>query len=265
MVYFFGFVNKLVKLLHIFAGSFKVTEGKLMEMKLPPVTDYYPHIAYDSVIFGFSGNTLKILVMEYKQTGMFALPGGFVKKDEDLDDAVKRGLKDRTGLDNIYLEQFHTFGSPHRSSPGAMRRILEVHCLNPDEHHWMLERFFSIAYYALINYSEVTLRPGPLSDSIDWYEIDKLPTLMQDHQDIVDMALSVLRENLHRKLIVGNLLPPLFTMKELQKVYESILGTEIRRTTFQRMMLSLDILERHDKRYNGKAHKAPYLYSWKKH
>jgi ADP-ribose pyrophosphatase YjhB (NUDIX family) len=233
-------------------------------MELPAARDYYPHIAYDSVIFGFSGNTLKILVMEYKRTGLFALPGGFVRKDEHLDDAVKRGLRDRTGLENIYLEQFHTFGSADRSDPAAMRRILDAHGSAFDDSHWMLDRFFSIAYYALINYSEVKLRPGPLSDSIDWYEMDKLPPLMQDHHSIVDMALEVLRENLDRKLIGGNLLPELFTMKELQSVYESILGEELRRTTFQRKMLSLDILERHEKRYSGKAHKAPYLYSWKK-
>ena len=78
------------------------------------------------------------------------------------------------------------------------------------------------------------------------------------------MALNVLRENLDRKLIGGNLLPEYFTMKELQQVYEAILGRALRRTTFQRKMLSLDILERHEKRYTGKAHKAPYLYSWKK-
>lgn len=234
------------------------------EMELPSPKEYYRHIAYDSVIFGFSENTLKILVIEYKRTGLYALPGGFVKKNESLDDAVKRGLRDRTGLENIYLEQFHTFGSATRSDSGDMRRILDAHGQVYDDNYWMLDRFFSTAYYALINYSEVTLRPGPLSDSIDWYEINKLPPLMQDHQDMVDMALHVLRDNLHRKLIVGNLLPPYFTMKELQRVYESILGTEIRRTTFQRKMLSLDILERHDKRYNGKAHKAPYLYSWKK-
>ena len=87
---------------------------------------------------------------------------------------------------------------------------------------------------------------------------------MQDHRYMVEMALEVLRDNLDRKLIGGNLLPELFTMKELQLVYESILGKELRRTTFQRKMLSLDILERHEKRYSGKAHKAPYLYSWKR-
>jgi hypothetical protein len=126
----------------------------------------------------------------------------------------------------------------------------------------MMERFISVAYYALINYDEVTPRPDHLSDSINWYAIDELPPLMMDHRQIVDMALQVLRKNLERKIIGMNLLPPKFTMKQLQQVYESILGETLRRTTFQRKMLSLDILERHEKLYQGKAHKAPYLYSF---
>ena len=82
---------------------------------------YLPHIAYDSVIFGFSGEKLKILIMEYHNTGFFALPGGFVRMDEDLNDAVTRGLKERTGLDNIFLEQFYTFGSLRRFQPEVMQ------------------------------------------------------------------------------------------------------------------------------------------------
>ena len=233
-------------------------------MPLPKEKDYITNIAFDSVIFGFSGNNLKILIMHYQDTGLFALPGGLVKRSENLSDAVKRAVRQRTGLKNIYLEQFHTFGKLNRSDPASMKLILEAHGLSPDENHWMLDRFFSIAYYALINYKEVKLKPDFLSDSIDWYKVDDLPPLMQDHREIVDMALQTLRDNLQRRLIGAKLLPERFTMKELQKVYEAILGDKLRRTTFQRKMLSLEILERHEKRYNGQAHKAPYLYSFKK-
>lgn len=224
---------------------------------------FLPHIAYDSVIFGFSGNQLKILIMKYHNTGLFALPGGFVKMDEDLNVAVRRGLKERTGLDNIYLEQFYTFGDVSRYQPEAMKTILEANGHDVPENHWMLDRFISVAYYALINYEKVVPTPDALSDSCDWYALDQLPPLMQDHQIIVEKALQTLRENLERKLVGINLLPSLFTMNELQKVYEAILGEKLRRTTFQRKMLSLNILQRHDKQYLGKAHKAPYLYSFK--
>ncbi len=224
---------------------------------------YLPHIAYDSVIFGFSGNQLKILIMKYHNTGLFALPGGFVKIDEDLNTAVRRGLKERTGLDNIYLEQFYTFGDVSRYQPGAMKTILEANGHDVPENHWMLDRFISVAYYALINYEKVVPTPDALSDSCDWYSLDKLPPLMQDHNLIVEKALQTLRDNLERKLVSVNLLPALFTMNELQKVYEAILGEKLRRTTFQRKILSLNFLDRHDKQYSGKAHKAPYLYSFK--
>jgi len=227
------------------------------------VKEYLSHIAYDSVIFGFSGNKLKILIMKYHNTGFFALPGGFVRLDEDLNTAVRRGLKERTGLDNIYLEQFYTFGDVARFQPGVMKTILEANGHDVAENHWMLDRFISIAYYALINYDKVVPTPDALSDSCDWYALDKLPPLMQDHQQIVEKALQTLRDNLERKLVGVNLLPPLFTMNELQKVYEAILGEKLRRTTFQRKMLSLNFLQRHDKQYSGKAHKAPFLYSFK--
>jgi 8-oxo-dGTP diphosphatase len=232
-------------------------------MPLPQLTQFIPHLAYDSVVFGFSKGKLNILLMEYHATGLHALPGGFVGRTEDLEDAVKRGLFERTGLKEIYLEQFHTFGEVNRFQPEVMKRILEANGYKVQEDYWMLDRFFSIAYYALIDHEKVTLQPDAISDSIAWYEIERLPELIFDHGRIVQKALQTLRENLDRKLIGGNLLPERFTMNELQAVYEAILGEKLRRTSFQRKMLSMDILERHEKLFTGKSHKAPFLYSFK--
>jgi 8-oxo-dGTP diphosphatase len=229
-------------------------------MELPPDKEYLPHISYDPVIFGFSGSSLKILILKYHNTELYALPGGYVRRGEDLSDAVTRGLRERTGLDNIYLEQFHVFGDLKRYNAEVIRAILAANGLVPGPEYFMLDRFISIAFYALINYEEVDPRPDELSDSIDWYEIAHLPPLILDHREIVERALQTLRDNLNRKLIGMNLLPERFTMKELQLVYEAILGEKLRRTTFQRKMLSLGILERHEKRYSGKAHRAPYVY-----
>ncbi len=230
---------------------------------LPSSEEFLPHLAYDSVIFGFNGKQLKILVLEYHNTGFFALPGGFVKRNENIDDAVKRGLQERTGIDSIHLEQFHAFGNTDRSAPETMRTILEANGYDITNDHWLLDRFVSIAYYSLINYNDVVPRPDELSDSINWYAIDELPSLMMDHELIVKTALENLRENLDKKLIGMNLLPSKFTMKELQQVYEAILDEKLRRTTFQRKILGMDILVRHEKRFTGGAHKAPYLYSFK--
>jgi ADP-ribose pyrophosphatase YjhB (NUDIX family) len=227
------------------------------------LNDYVPNLSYDSVIFGFSGEKLKILILEYHNTETFALPGGFVRMDESLDNAVKRGLSERTGIDKIYLEQFHTFGSLERSSPEVMRKIFEGQGILLKD-HWMFGRFISVGYYALINYETVTPKPDALSDSIDWYDYDSLPKLMQDHNLIVAKALEHLRTHLDQKLLSFNLLPELFTMKDLQQVYEAILGETQNRANFQRKMLGLGILERHEKLYSGGSHKAPFLYSFQK-
>jgi 8-oxo-dGTP diphosphatase len=227
-------------------------------------TDYIPHISYDSVIFGFSGDKLKILLLEYHNTELLALPGGFVKNTEDLNDAVRRGLEERTGLKNIYLEQFYTFGNYQRHQPQVLKTILEANGFDSGgEYRWMLDRFITVAYYALINYNQVVPQPDELSDFCKWYPVDQLPPLMLDHADIVAKAIDTLRENIDRKLIGMNLLPEKFTMKELQHVYEAILGVNLRRTTFQRKMLASDLLIRHEKKYSGEAHKAPFLYSFR--
>jgi 8-oxo-dGTP diphosphatase len=229
----------------------------------PRGSGYLTNIAYDSVVFGFSGEQLKILLIKYHNTGLFALPGGFVRRDENLNDAVKRGLRERTSLDNIYLEQFYTFGDTARFKPEIMRTILKANGHKVNNDHWLLDRFISVSYYALINYNDVVPKPDVLSDSCTWYDIDKLPVLILDHAVIVNKALETLRANIDKKLVGMNLLPAKFTMKQLQNVYEAILGEKMRRTTFQRTMLGTGLLKRHEKHYSGKAHKAPYIYSFR--
>jgi len=224
---------------------------------------YVPNLSYDSVIFGFSGEKLKVLLLEYKNLNTYALPGGFIKMDESLDKSVRRSLARRTGLDNIYLEQFYTFGSLKRFNPEFLRQILK-NSGRVFKDHWLVKRFISIGYYALLDYKKVTPVPDKLSDSIGWFHCDQLPNLMMDHEEIISKALEHLRFCLERKLLSFNLLPETFTMKDLQQVYEAILGENQNRANFQRKMLSLDILERQEKFYSGGSHKAPYLYSFKK-
>jgi len=225
-------------------------------------TEFLPHLAFDIVIFGFSGDALKILLLEYHNTGFFALPGGFVGKEEDLDLAVLNGLQERTGLEYIHLEQFHTFGSMNRFRPDVMRTILQANGTDPEDVPWMLERFVSVGYYSLIDYTKVQPTPDELSDSLEWYPVEELPELQFDHEKIVQKALSVLRQNLDTILVGVNMLPERFTIKELQKVHEAILGAPLNRSSFQRRMLASGRLVRHEKHYTGGSHKAPYLYSF---
>lgn len=221
---------------------------------------FLPGLAIDAVIFGFHQNQLKILLLKYQNTGLFALPAGFIKKSENVNDAAQRALLERTGLDNIYLEQFYVFGDLSRHDKAPLQTIMRANGLVAGDDHWLLRRFVSIGYYALVDYTKVTPIPDLLSDSCDWYDLEKLPPLMLDHRAIIEKALATLRENLDRKLIGFSLMPETFTMAELQNLYETILGEKLRRTSFQRKMLNLGILERTAKRWTGGAHKAPYLY-----
>jgi 8-oxo-dGTP diphosphatase len=230
-------------------------------------TGYLPGLAMDFVIFGFDQYKLKILVLEYSNTNLFALPAGFVKEDEDMNEAARRVLSERTGLSNIYLEQFYTFGDLARYDQAPMRTIMQAKGMKPTDDHWLLRRFISVGYYALIDFSKATPTPDPLSDTCVWYNLENLPELMLDHNTIVQKALETLRADLDRKLggshsWAAPLLSKAFTMGELQKLYETILGQKLRRSSFQRKVLGLGILERLEKQFSGGAHKAPYLYQF---
>ena len=229
---------------------------------LPSKDKYLTNVSFDTVIFGFTGEELKILVLEYQNSGLYALPGGYIRRDENLLDAVKKGVMKRTGLKKIHLEQFHTFGKLNRSNPEPSKIIAKARGLEIPEDHWVLDRFITIGYYSLINYNLVKPTPNKFSDSISWYSINNLPPLMMDHEEIVHKALEAIRDDFGKKLFGTNLLPEKFTMKELRKVYETILNKKLRRTTFQRKILGMDILKRHEKLYTGAANKAPYLYSF---
>jgi len=221
---------------------------------------YLPGLAIDLVILGFHHNQLKVLLLEYENTGLFALPAGFIREEEDLNAAAQRALTGRTGLSGIFLEQFYVFGDRSRHDPSPLQAILKGKDISPSKDHWLLARFVSVGFYALVDFTKAVPNPDALSDRCEWHDLANLPPLMLDHGIIVQKALDTLRANLDRKLIGFNLLPDTFTMGELQTLHETILNQKLNRSSFQRRILSLRILERADKKWTGGAHKAPYLY-----
>lgn len=221
---------------------------------------FIPGISIDCVIFGYHNKELKIMILEYKNSGVFALPGGFVKKNEALNNAAKRVLEERTGLTDIYLNQFHTFGSLNRDDPKPMKKVLKQNNQEVSEDHFLLQRFISISYYALVDFIKVKPVPDFLSDSCKWYDTGNLPKLMLDHHLIFKTALEHLRNNIDRKIVGLSLLNDTFTMKELQNLYETILGKKQNRTSFHRKMMLSGKLKRLGKKKTGSAHRAPFLY-----
>ena len=216
---------------------------------------YMSHLSVDCVIFGFHDDQLKVLLMKWKNGGQWCLPGGFVKYEESVDDSAVRTLKERTGLDKIYLQQFHTFGDPNREK-GKSIKIKGV--------SWINNRFVSVGYYALVEYSKVTPQPDILSMECRWWDLQHVPTLIYDHNLIIKKALEALRLDLNDHPVGYNLLAEKFTMPELQRLYETILDKPLDRRNFQKKILGLGILERLKERKLGGAHKAPYLYRFDK-
>ena len=221
---------------------------------------YMPGVSVDTVIFGFHDAKLKVLLSYVGDRPYYGLPGGFVGKDEDLDDAALRILQERTGFENIYLEQFYTSGKKDRSNEKILKDLIEKVIGKGAEINWFRQRFVSVCYYALIDDTKVKPSSEVIFGEFKWCDINKIPKLIFDHNLIIKKALATLRSDLDDKLVGSNLMSETFTMNELQRLYEAVYLQKLVRTNFQRKMLSLGVLERLEKQYNGKSHKAPYLY-----
>ncbi len=221
---------------------------------------YMAGVSVDTVIFGFHNDKLKALLLRFANTPYFVLPGGYVMKEESLDDAALRLLQERTALKNIYLEQFYTSGNISRSKEEVAIELTKKMIGTIPHSNWFAQRFVSVCYYAVIDDTKVNPVTEAFFTEVKWFDVNKLPKVLYDHDTIINKALKRLQADLDEKLVGSNLMGETFTMGQLQKLYEAIYQKEFVRTNFQRKILSMNILERLEKQYNGKAHKAPYLY-----
>jgi 8-oxo-dGTP diphosphatase len=241
--------------------KFNIDKNELIKS----VTQYMPHLSIDCVIFGFHDNELKVLLSKYPNLDLWALQGGFVNMTEDIDTAAVRILKDLTGLENIYLKQYQTFGKANRSDYNeALKFAIEYYDFDFKSIPFFNQRFVSIGYFSLVDFQKATPSVSWFFERSEWHDIAKLPPLIYDHAEMIEYALEAMRHSLDYHLVGFNLMPETFTMKELQYLYETILGEPLRRNNFQEKILNMGILERLEKQFTGGAHKAPYLYRFKK-
>ena len=219
-----------------------------------------PHISVDCVIFGFSTNQLKVLLIERKyvdetghQSTDHKLPGDFISINEDLDLAASRTLEELTGLGNIYLQQFAFLGQPDRIS-----RKIDMAWLN-ETTGMDIHRVVTAAYFALINISE-SKSDFAIKNNASWIDIDKVPTLAFDHQQIIERGLIHLQKALRNEPIGFELLPDKFTIRELQSLYEVILGCRLDNRNFRKKILKSNYLVQLDEKQSGVAHKPAFFY-----
>lgn len=181
-------------------------------------------VAVDIVVFTIQSGELKVLLVKRKiepYLGQFAIPGGFIHDDEDLDQAALRELREETGVADVYLEQLYSFGEPKRDPRG---------------------RVISISYFALIS-ADRTLSAGSDAAEARWWPMKELPSLAFDHANILDYALERLRNKLEYTTVGFQLLPEKFTLVQLQYIYEAILGKKLDKRNFRRRMAMLRILK----------------------
>lgn len=198
----------------------------------------------DNVIFGFDEGDLKVLLIKRGEEpfqGKWGLPGYFVYPNEDLDAAAKRVLEELTGLRNVFLEQVKTFGAVNRHPFG---------------------RVITVAYFSLIKISHYTLQPSSIARKAKWHSVSEVEELAFDHNDILEACFNRLKWLVRSRPVGFELLPPKFTLTELQHLYEAILETKLDKRNFRKKILSMDLLSDLDETQEGVAHRPARLYQF---
>ena len=223
--------------------------------------DYVPHLSVNGVIFGADAGALKVLLMQSTGTGTWSLPGGYVRRDESVDDAAARVLIEMAGLSGAALRQFHTFGGPTRGEAVIADELRAMGVEAPPE-HWALGRVVSIGYVAVVDATQAHVTHNAWSRAVAWCDVTARPPLIIDHDEMVDRALATVRARIDDLSLEGALLPAAFTMPELQRLHETVLGRALDRRNFQKRILELGLVERLPDLRVGGRRKPTYMYRW---
>jgi 8-oxo-dGTP diphosphatase len=205
-----------------------------------------PAVAVDCVIFGLDLETkdLKVMLIERDLepfAGMWAIPGGFVRRGESLEQAAARELEEETGIKDVFLEQLYTFGDPGRDPRG-----------------WVI----SVAYYALVSPEGHRVVARTDARQAAWFTVKRLPRLAFDHARIVQAALERLRGKLSYAPVGFELLPRKFTVRQLQNLYEIVVGRNLDNRNFRKKIFGMDLLRELDEMQHGVPHRAARLYTF---
>ena len=203
-----------------------------------------PGLTVDCVIFGLDleEESLKVMLIERDLepfAGRWAIPGGFVRQGESLAEAARRELEEETGITDVFLEQLYTFGDPKRDPRG-----------------WIV----SVAYYALVSPEQHAVHAATDARQARWFPVNALPRLAFDHTLILKTALQRIRGKLSYAPIGFELLPQKFTIKQLQKLYEIVLGRRLDNRNFRKKIFGMDVLRELDEMQRGVPHRAARLY-----
>jgi 8-oxo-dGTP diphosphatase len=201
-----------------------------------------PALTVDCVVFGLDDEDLKVLLVQRDVepfSGRWALPGGFVRLDETLEEAARRELEEETGVRQVFLEQLYTFGTIDRDPR---------------------ERVVSVAYYALAKLSDHRIKAATDARDAAWFAVSDVPALAFDHDHILGVALERLKAKVRYQPIGFELLPPKFTLTQLQRLYETVLERPLDKRNFRKKILGMGLLLELDEVEMDVAHRAARLY-----
>lgn len=218
-----------------------------------------PGFSVDCVILSFHKKKVHVLLSKFDASPLWKLPGGFMLKEENADDAAYRVLYMRTKLTNVYMRQFYLFSDVNRTNL-KQNEILAPIDLKKE---WLTKRFVTLGYYALVRYDDVKIAQVEGEEN-KWHDIELLPPLYADHEYIITKAKEMIQVFSHFMPIAEQLLPEKFTLSELRKVYEIILNKAYDRRNFQRKILSSGIVVQLDETKTKSTYNPAALYSFSK-
>jgi len=201
-------------------------------------------VAVDAVVFGYANNQIQVLLIQQKygvEKNNWALPGGFVKDDENLEQAALRELMEETGVKVNYSEQLFTFGNINRDKRA---------------------RIISVSYLALINPKNYAIKADSDAKDVQWYDINNIPNLAYDHNEIINIGFNRLKSKIAYQPIGFELLDKEFPFSDLENLYQSILGRKIDRRNFRKKIMSFDFLQETSKTTKSKSGRPAKLYKF---
>lgn len=228
--------------------------------------NYLRNVSVDNVILGYHEKELKVLLQQPFALNKWTVTGGYIKKTESIEKAASRIAYTRTGLKDIFLQQFRAFGDPTRAidedfTPELLRKLTGI---DIKDDSWIFGYFVSVAFYTLTEFSKVEVKKAEFEANCTWWPVHELPPMMFDHALMVKDALNALRLHIAHYPIGYELLEEKFTLPEIHNLYETILGKPLDDRNFAKKLMASGIIVKLNETKKIGAHRSPFLYTFDK-
>ena len=227
---------------------------------------YLRNVSVDNVIFGYHEKELKVLLQRPFPIDKWTVTGGYIKRTESIEEAAKRVALARTGLKDLYLQQFHAFGNPRRVADNGLNAqyLSDLIGTHIPADAWIFDYFVSVGFYTLTEFSKVDFKKAEAEADCKWWPVGDLPPMLFDHEQIIHEALKALRLHIAHYPIGYELLEEKFTLPEIRNLYQTILGKTLDDRNFTKKLTATGIITKLKETKKIGAHRSPFLYKFDK-